>query len=52
MRASRSAEPPAWNGTMIVTGRCGHASSAHTGVAMASELAATNAKAKRIKFLI
>src|SRR5262249_12599416 len=42
MRASRSAEPPAANGTTMVTGRCGQISCACAGAA-AARMAATQA---------
>src|ERR1700683_4752940 len=43
IRASRSAEPPAWNGTTIVTGRCGQASSARAAAVFASMTPTTTA---------
>src|SRR5262245_53541277 len=52
MRASRSAEPPAANGTTMVTGRCGQVSCACAGAA-AARMAATQATSTtRIRYSI
>src|SRR5262245_50446164 len=46
MRASKSADPPAANGTTMVTGRCGQASCACAGAASATT--AATARTRRI----
>src|SRR5438093_12274296 len=48
MRASKSADPPAANGTMMVTGRCGHASCACAG-AVGAQIRATSRGSAKVR---
>src|SRR5690349_6967929 len=48
MRASKSAEPPAANGTMMVTGRCGQASCACAAAAKTRAAARAGANIRRM----
>src|SRR5215470_798691 len=51
MRASKSAEPPAANGTMMVTGRCGQASCACAAAAKTRATARAGANIRRMPIL-